>query len=283
MTVSEQIANVDQAAAWNGPEGEGWASDWEIFDRSIAFYQERLAEAAAVTDGERVLDVGCGNGQSTRQAAAATPSGSALGIDLSGPMLERARSLAAEEGLTNVEFVQGDAQVHPFEPGAFDVALSRFGSMFFADKVTAFSNIGAALRPGGRLLLVVWQAVSENEQFEAMLGAMAAGRELPTPPPSGPHPFSLADPDLGRELLADAGFVDIEHTPARGEFSLGVDVESAYAFAARSPMVQNLGRDLDDATRGEALATLRRSIEAHETDRGVLFQSAGWLISARRP
>lgn len=283
MTVSEPIANADQAAAWNGPEGEGWASDWEIFDRSIAFHQERLAEASAVTDGERVLDVGCGNGQSTRQAAAATPSGSALGIDLSGPMLERARSLAAAEGRTNVEFVQGDAQVHPFEAGAYDLAISRFGSMFFEDKVAAFTNVGAALRPGGRLLLVVWQAVSENEQFQSMLGSMAAGRELPTPPPGGPHPFSLADPEVGRRLLTDAGFIDIAHQPARGPFSLGVDAESAYAFAARSPMVQNLGRDLDDATRAKALDTLRRSIEDHETDDGVLFQSAAWLISARRP
>jgi ubiquinone/menaquinone biosynthesis C-methylase UbiE len=173
--------NAAQAAGWNGPEGQGWADDWEVFDRSLQHYQPKIVEAAAVQDGERVLDVGCGNGQTTRAAGRATPSGSVLGIDLSGPMLARARELTAAEGLANVEYVQADAQVHSFHEGAFDVCISRFGTMFFDDRTAAFTNLARALRPGGRILFVVWQAPSENPQFTTLMGTLAGDRPPPSP------------------------------------------------------------------------------------------------------
>ena len=281
--MDQAVANVEQAEAWNGAEGKAWSEDWETFDRSVAAYHEHLVETWGVTDGERVLDIGCGNGQTTRAAAAASPSGSALGIDLSAPMLAVARDLAVAEGLTNVEFVQGDAQVHPFEEGAFDLAVSRFGSMFFGDKVAAFSNVGRALRPGGRLLLVVWKSLPENEQFVTLTGSLAAGRTLPTPPPGAPSPFGLADPELGREVLEAAGFLEVHHEPVRRTFTLGPDVASALAFAQRTPMVRSLLADLDDAARQDALATLEGALEVHASDAGVTFDSATWFISARRP
>jgi SAM-dependent methyltransferase len=236
-----------------------------------------------VGDGDRVLDVGCGNGQTTRAAAAVTPSGSALGVDLSAQMLDVARRLAAAEGLGNVTFEQGDAQVHPFDAGAFDLAVSRFGSMFFADKVAAFANIGRALRPGGRLLLVVWKGLDENEQFATLTGSLAAGRELPTPPPGAPSPFALADPELGRQVLEEAGFVDVGHEAVHRTFWLGPDADAALRFSQRTPMVQGLLADLDEPTRAEALGTLEAALRAHETPEGVAFASATWLISARRP
>ena len=281
--MDHEIMNTEQAAAWDGPEGAAWAADWQTYDRSIAAYREDLVAATAVVDGERVLDVGCGNGQSTRDAARRTPSGSVLGIDLSAQMLDRARELAAAEGLDNVELVQGDAQVHPFEPGAYDVAIGRFSTMFFADKKAGFTNIARALRPGGRLVLMAWQAVSENEQFRTIFGALAAGRALPAPPADAPSPFALADEERGRDWLDAAGFVDVTYDSLRRPFDIGDTAQEAYEFFARSPMTAGMTRDLDDDAKTSALAALLDAFRAHETPAGVVFDSAVWLIRARLP
>lgn len=279
----QEIANVAQAAAWDGDEGTGWAKHWERYDASIRTYREPMLAAASITDGERVLDFGCGNGQSSRDAARATPSGSVLGADLSAAMLEQARRQAQAEGLRNIDFVQADAQVHPFHTDTYDLAMSRFGSMFFADKPAAFANISRALRPGGRLLLVVWQPLLENEQFATMFDSLSAGRELPKPPPTAPSPFGLADPDLGRRWLSDAGFIDIDHQPVTGTFELGTDTNDAYEFACQLSVVQGLLGPLDDNTKADALAAFRDAIHAHETPNGVQFKSATWFITAHRP
>src|SRR5437763_10585741 len=207
--MTSEIANVDQAANWDGPDGEYWAAHQELFDVSIQPHHARLMAAAAIVPGERVLDGGCGNGLSSRDAArAAGAGGSVLAVDLSGPMLARARQSAEAEGLTTIRFEQGDAQVHRFAPGAFDVAISRFGVMFFADPVAAFTNIGSALRPGGRLAMLVWQPLAANEWMTAMRDALAVGRELPVPPPGAPGPFGLADTDFASTVLKSAGFAD---------------------------------------------------------------------------
>jgi SAM-dependent methyltransferase len=281
--VDDIIVNVEQAAAWDGDEGSSWARDWQHHDTCIRVYHEAMQAAAAVVDGEVVLDVGCGNGQSTRAAAGATPSGSVLGVDLSSPMLERARALARAEGLANVEYVQADAQVHPFVTGSFDLAMSRFGSMFFADKVAAFANIARALRPGGRLLLVTWQPLARNTQFVALFDALSQGRDLPKPPPGAPGPFGLADPDLAADLLHDAGFVDLGHEPVTGEFCAGTDLDDAFAFLSRTTIAHSLLAGLDGNSRSAGLAALRDTLASHETDRGVVFDSAAWMYTARCP
>ena len=128
------------------------------YDAELSRYNVRLRAAADVRTADRVLDIGCGTGQTTRDAARAATSGSALGVDLSRPMVDRARLLSAQEGILNVNFELADAQVHPFAPKDFTVGLSRFGTMFFTDPVAAFTNIGRALRPGARLVQLVWQA-----------------------------------------------------------------------------------------------------------------------------
>src|SRR3954468_2691442 len=174
----DQVANADQLAAWDGDEGEHWSTHAERYDASVSAASQRLAEVAAIADGEVVLDLGCGCGATTRDAARAAGRGAAVGIDLSSRMLERAHERAAGEGLGNVTFVHGDAQVHEFAPEAFDVVISRFGAMFFADPVAAFANVARATRPGGRAALVAWQALAANEWLTEVRGALALGREL---------------------------------------------------------------------------------------------------------
>src|SRR3954471_7612643 len=151
------------ASAWDGEEGDQWTQFADEYDTSVRSIWARFLETDPIALADRVLDIGCGSGQSTRDAARRARSGSALGVDLSESMLAEARRRASTEGLTNVKFLRADAQVHAFDPATFDVAISRFGSMFFSDRRAAFSNIASALRPGGRIALLVWQATVHNE------------------------------------------------------------------------------------------------------------------------
>lgn len=162
------IVNTEQAQAWNGPEGAHWARNQDRWNAVNEGFDEPLLDAAGITGEDRVLDLGCGSGQTTRRAALRAPRGHVLGLDLSGPMLAEARSRAEREGVANVSFAQGDAQVHPFGAGAFDAAVSRYGVMFFADPVAAFGNIGRALRPGGRLAFVCPADAALNGWVTAM-------------------------------------------------------------------------------------------------------------------
>ena len=156
-------ANAEQAQAWDGDEGAYWAQNAERFDRAVAAYHQRFLAAAGIGRADRVLDIGCGTGQTTRDAARAAADGVALGVDLSGQMIALARRLAAGQGIGNARFEQADAQIHPFPSHSFDAAISRTGTMFFGDPAAAFANIARALRPGGRLALLVWQEPRASE------------------------------------------------------------------------------------------------------------------------
>ena len=278
-----EIVNVDQANAWNGHEGEAWAADHARYDAAVATYHDTLLAHAGIAAGEDVLDIGCGCGTTTLDAARASGTGGVLGVDLSSPMLEVARVRAEAEGLTNARFQQADAQVYPFDPGSFDVAISRFGIMFFSDPVAAFGNIAHALRPGARLAAVVWQRLEENEWLNALREAFAMGRTLPAPPIGAPGPFGLADPDAVRPLLADAGFVDATLEPVTAPIVVGNDVNDAFGFVQRMPPVRGMLQDLDEQTTAAALERLRESLVAHATPGDVSFGSAAWMLTARVP
>ncbi|TFV81434.1 methyltransferase domain-containing protein [Blastococcus sp. CT_GayMR20] len=278
--VAVHPGNRDQLRAWDGDGGAYWAARAEYFERAVARYTAPFFAAAGIGHHDRVLDVGCGSGGTTREAARRAPAGAAVGVDLSSAMLEVARRAAEREGLGNVRFVQADAQVHPFPAGSFDVAVSRTGAMFFADPVAAFTNIGRALVGGGRLVLLVWQTPAANEWFREIAGSLAPGRPLPTPPPGVPSPFSLADPDRVRTILGTAGFGEIDVTGVAEPEWFGRDVDDAVSFIHGLAGWMLEGQD-DDA-RARALADLRRSAERHLTEDGVEFGSAAWLVTARR-
>ncbi|MDQ1697959.1 MAG: hypothetical protein QOJ03_3312 [Frankiaceae bacterium] len=280
-TVAE--GNRDMSAAWDGDEGEHWAEHAERYERGATPYREALVTAAALHAGERVLDIGCGAGRTTREAArAVAPGGQALGVDLSSAMLQRARQRATEEGLDNVRFAQADAQVQAFDSASFDVVISQFGSMFFADPVAAFANIAQALAPGGRVLLVVWQGLQHNEWAATMRSALAAGRDLPMPPPGAPGPFSMTDPDVVRRVLTEAGLTDVAVEPVDGDFNLGPDPDEAFAFVRGMGITRSLLADLDAQTATRALDDLRAAFADHVTPAGVVFRSAAWLVTARK-
>jgi SAM-dependent methyltransferase len=279
----DMVANPEQAGAWDGDEGAHWAEHADHYDASVARHGRHLQVAAGISAGDHVLDVGCGCGASTRLAARAAVEGGALGVDLSARMLERARQQARSERITNVGFEQADAQVHPFDDGAFDVAISRFGAMFFADPVAAFANVGRALRPEGRLALLAWRRLTENEWLSAIRGALAAGRTLPAPPVGTPGPFGLASAADVRRILGAAGFEEVALDIVEEPIRLGADAADAFGFLSGLGITRGLLDGLDDTAVAGALEQLQAMLEAHETGDGVLLGSSAWLITARRP
>jgi SAM-dependent methyltransferase len=197
-------------------------------------------------------------------------------------MLERARRLSDEEGLRNVAYEQADAQVHRFAPERFDLGISRFGTMFFADPVAAFANIGRALRPAARLVLMVWQDRERNEWASAIRRALAASTAVPDPHSRTPNPFSLADPASVRGVLDAAGFAGVGFAEVHEPVYYGRDSAAALDFVRGLRSSQETLAALDTPAAERALERLRATLAAHETSRGVLFDSRAWIVTARR-
>lgn len=276
------IANVEQAKAWDGTEGDHWTLHAERYEHASWRQWPHVVHANLFSPGDDVVDIGCGTGKPTRDIARLVQPGSVLGIDLSASMLERARRVSADEGLANVRYTQADAQVHPFEEDSVDVAFSSFCAMFFNDHVAAFTNIGRAVRPAGRLALLVWRDLDRNEWLQVFRNSLAAGRQLPVPPVGAPSPFGLADQDYVRGVLDKAGFDDVSFTSIDEPIEFGTDAEDAWGFIRGVGIVEGLTQDLDESTKADALAKLRAAVDEHETDEGVLFGTSAWLITASR-
>ncbi len=280
--MATHVVNVDQARAWDGAEGVQWTLHEERYDRSTHAHGERMLQAAVIGAHDRVLDIGCGCGASTRRAAAVSTQGSALGVDLSERMLARARERAAEQGLDNASFLRADAQVHQFEPASFDVVISKYGAMFFSDPVAAFTNLGTAVEEGGRLVLLAWGELGANSWVTQIRTALASGRVLPEPPPNAAGPFGLADPDHVRHVLGESGWSEVQLTEIAEPVHLGADPHEAFAFVSQMGLTLGLLDGLDQAAREVSMKSLRETIEAATTDTGVEMASQSWLIEARR-
>jgi SAM-dependent methyltransferase len=252
------------------------------YDAELRRHNEVLRRALGTQLHDHVLDIGCGTGQTTRQAARTAQAGSALGVDVSAPAIERARELARTEGLRNVTFERADAQVHRFPQERFDLAISRFGTMFFDDPAAAFANIRQALRPAGRLVMMVWQARERNEWDIAIHQALAAA-EAPTALPSRrADPFSLADPPAVTQTLEAAGFAGVAFTDVREPVYYGPDVAAALDWVHGFTCTSELLKRLDPAAAARAAGRLREAVAAHLRDDGVWFNSRAWIVTARR-
>lgn len=280
------IVNTEQEQAWNGYEGTHWARNQDRWDAVNEGFDKMLLDAAAIGREDAVLDIGCGAGAITRLAARRAVDGRATGVDLSRPMLERARASAHAQHLGNVTFEHGDAQVHPLEGRGFDVAVSRFGVMFFADPVAAFTNIRGGLRAGGRAAFVVASDGDGdgddygNEWIQALVGLRGLLPMGGFGVTGGPGMFSLADPGRLREVLTAAGFtgIGIEHVEAQGRW--GRDAEDATGFLMGSGPGRHLLAQVDEATGARARRELADILRPYEKDGAVRLRSTAWLVTA---
>lgn len=246
----------------------------DFYDAELRRHNEHFRAVLDIGPSDRVLDIGCGAGQTSRQAAGAA---SVLGVDLSQEMLQVARRRTAEGGLRNVRYELGDAQVLAFPAAHFDLCISRFGVMFFADPLAAFANIGRAMRPGGRLALMVWQSHHRNEWATAIQGALA--------PSAGPSRdaamFSLGEPAPVTRMLVRAGFASVHFAEVHEPVFYGPTIDAAHAALSElflpkeAPAGMSLGGE-------EARHRLRALVSAHMGPEGVLFDSRAWIVTAKR-
>jgi len=247
------------------------------YDDELQRHNVALRRAVGIQLNDHVLDIGCGTGQTTREAARTARAGSVLGVDVSPLAIERARELATHEGLGNVTFERADAQVHRFPPERFDLAMSRFGTMFFEDPGAAFANIGRALRPSGRLVMMVWQTHARNDWDVAIQQSIG-----PADPNVGPDAFSLGEPPTVSGLLGTAGFADITFTEVHEPVYYGPDVATALDWVRGFASTREALERLDVTAAEHATERLRAMLADHLSDDGVWLDSRAWIVTANR-
>jgi SAM-dependent methyltransferase len=279
------MPNVEQVEYWDGSGGEHWVAQQARYDQINSGFGDRIAEVLAPRSGERVLDVGCGNGAlSLTIGALVAPDGSVLGLDISGPMLAMATSRARAAGLENVRFERGDAQVHRLPDAEFDAVVSRFGVMFFDDPQAAFANLARALRAGGRLVFACWQELGANEWL--MVPAGAALAHVPMPDlgePGRPGPFSLADPDRVRSILEGVGLTDVGLDDFRCPMPMGSTLEDTVAFMQGTEMAAALMADVSEDVAAAAWEAVGEALAPYAGPDGVVLGGAAWIVTAIKP
>jgi SAM-dependent methyltransferase len=275
-------ANREQAELWNSSEqADHWVTHQEQYDRMLGPFGDLVLGAAAASEGEHVLDVGCGCGSTTLAAARAIGRADAVGVDLSGPMLAKARENATLAGLANASFEQADAQDHQFGR-FFDVVISRFGVMFFADPVAAFANMRAATRSGGRLAFVCWQPLIANEWLTVAAGALAQHVPLPAPlEPGAPGMFALEEPDRVRRILGAAGWQNVTMTARETRILVGGGgLDHAVTFLRNNSLGRRMLAGAHAATQERAIQAVRDALVPHLGSDGVRLGAGVWLVQA---
>jgi ubiquinone/menaquinone biosynthesis C-methylase UbiE len=275
--------NADQIAYWNGPGGQHWADRQQTQDIVLAPVADILIDCAKAKAGERVVDVGCGAGATTIALAQKVgPTGSVLGVDISAPMLARARQIA-QAGMP-IEFVLADATVYPFEPASFDLLASRFGVMFFAQPALSFANLRRALRPSGRLAFACWQEPRDNPFFMAPLQAVYKHvPKLPQLGPEDPGPFSFASEARVNRILSEAGFAGVAMEP----YDLSLDIAVGRGLDAAVEASLEIGpaaRALQEQppdVRAAATNSIREALAPFARGQTVPLGASIWIVTAR--
>lgn len=280
---SAPIANTVQRDYWNTVAGPRWVGLEGFVERRIAAVNDLLLTRSGAAPGERVLEIGCGTGAFTVPLAEAVGAGGeVLGGDISTAMLAGARKRLAEAGRRNVTLVEADAQTHRFDPGRFDLVASRFGVMFFADPAAAFTNLCAAIRPGGRLCFACWGTLGDNEHW--LIPYRVALRHLgpPAPKPArAPGPMAFADQDYVRGFLGQAGFAEVAIAREHPAIAVSDPQEEAAHSLIMGPVARLIDEKQPDAATREAI---RREVqEAFAANGTTTLPSTVLLVTARRP
>lgn len=275
------VPNAGLCGEWNNATGRRWLERHEAVDRQIAPFGRHAMDRANIRPGQRILDVGCGCGETTLELARrAGDSGFVMGVDISHLLLKTARQLAQASGLTNVRFEQGDAQTFQFVPESSDLVFSRFGIMFFDDPEAAFGNLRSALRSGGLLTFVCWPAPRDNQFMMIPLAAAARHITLPEPgDPDAPGPFAFADPGRVRRILSRSGFSEIQTDRVIEKVGGGTLDETASMLVQLGPLNSILD-SIDERTRSAILADIRSALTDFESSGRVLLDAAAWLVTA---
>jgi ubiquinone/menaquinone biosynthesis C-methylase UbiE len=277
MKTTDQLA-AEQAAYWKGAGGTMWLAAYDRIQRGIAGFSAVTLEAASAQPGERVLDIGCGTGGTTAALATAVgATGHVLGVDISEPLVGAARA----QGLGNATFAVGDATTHAFEAGSFDLVFSRFGVMFFADPVAAFSNIRRALKPTGRLVFLCWRTPAENAWSGVpMRAALPFLPPMERPGPEDPGQYSFGDRTRVERILTQAGFNGLSIEPVDQMLNQGKDIADVMQRIGDFGPLARAFKDVAPEQVARAKAAIAEALAPHATPDGVKLAGACWLVRA---
>jgi len=277
--------NADQAAYWNGAAGRRWIDRQETLDRVLNPIQELLLTRAGITTGERIIDIGCGCGASTIELAGRVGAqGRVMGVDISAPMLARARERAPTD--LPLAFVLADATVHAFEAGAADLIFSRFGVMFFADPTLSFQNMRTALRPRGRLAFASWREPRQNPWM--LLPLQEAYKHVPRLPevgPEDPGPFSFAREERVRRILSEAGFssIALEGVDLALDLAVGRGLDAAVAGALDIGPVSRALEGQPPEVVARVQNSIRTALASYQQGETVSLPASVWIATALSP
>lgn len=277
--MSDAASRQDMSAYWDRA-GKVWVEMQGLLDRLYQPIAKAVVDAADPRTGEAVLDIGCGSGATSFEAAwRVGPPGRVVGADISAPLVELARRRAGAEGFESVDFVLADAQTHPFEP-TFDAIVSRFGVMFFPDPVAAFANLRGALKPGGRLAFASWRSAEDNPITLVPLAAAAPFLpEMPKYEKDAPGRFAFADADRVRAILRDSGWSDIAIAPLDDPSPVSVD--ELMTMSLRIGPLNPILAGQDDAVRAKVHDAVARALDPYVRDGVARMNSACWLVTAK--
>ena len=285
MNTTAHELNADQIAYWNGPAGQRWADRQAAQDILLGPVADILIDRAKPVAGEQVIDIGCGSGVTTIAfARKVAPSGHALGVDISAPMLARARARASAPEELPIDFVQADATVYPFDSLSFDLLASRFGVMFFADPVLSFANMRTALKPSGRLAFACWREPRENPWMMAPLQAVYKHvPKLPLQGPEDPGPFAFASEARVHRILGSAGFkgIAMEACPLSMDIAIGRGLEAAVQGALEIGPAHRALEGAPDDVRAAAINSLRETLTPLARGDTVALPGSIWIVTAQ--
>jgi SAM-dependent methyltransferase len=278
--------NSGQIKFWNSEHGLAWARYADTVDIMFAELSNTILDATDITTGDRVLDLGCGNGGTTLLAAErVTAIGNVTAIDVSSPMIDRARDRLADADIINATFILGDAATYPFAENSFDAIVSRLGCMFFEDPYTAFRHFSPSLDTGGRTAFAVWREPRENPWAMTPVSAAREFLEMPPrPSPEEPGPFSFADPDRVRRVLSATGWTDTDLTPFDFRIPLGNTLEDALNFCKEMGPLSTPLSKVTGTNRTKAIEAITAVLEQNTDDDGIVrLDGACWIVTAKRP
>jgi SAM-dependent methyltransferase len=272
--------NDEQAKLWKGIGGQGWVEAQAALDQMFKPFEDLLVEAVSARSSSRVLDVGCGTGSTTLAFARLLGAeGRSVGIDISDPMIAAARARAEHERIA-ATFICANAEDYAFQPAGFDTIVSRFGVMFFADSVRAFTNLRRAAVASAELRFIAWRSAAENPFMTAAERAAAPLLpDLPPRRPDAPGQFAFANGQRVRTILEDSGWADIDIRPIDVRCTFGE--KDLLLYLTRIGPVSRVLQEVDGRTRARVIETVRGALDPYVQGTEVRFTAACWMVGAR--
>ena len=275
--------NTKQKDFWSGKGGDYWVEKQSEMDIMLNPLGEKALVKLGLQSNSKVLDIGCGCGATTLEIAKIVSEGAVTGLDISVPMLDKAKSEAKIQGIANVDFKVIDVQVEQLGYEEYDSVYSRFGVMFFDDPFEAFKNIFSSVKVGGELSFVCWQDPSLNPWQSLSLQVIREYLDMPSPPPRSPGPFAFHEKDYVKEILEKSGFSNISFDNNQEDITMfaGKSLEEASEdYLAINPVVTEMLKDSTDDLKSEIVESLKEAFSDFHRGDGLVFPSATWVVSA---